>query len=136
MSIINHPNFLRTVLGADAATCGATGLLLSFGKNALAALTGLPAGLLLAAGLALLPIAAFIAGTALQATLPRWAVWAIIIGNLGWVAASFGLLLAGPVSPTAFGYAFVAFQAIAVAILADLEYLGLRRMAAVSTSRA
>jgi hypothetical protein len=37
------------------------------------------------------------------------------------------LLASGWVAPTALGYAFVLGQALVVAILAECEYLGLRR---------
>ena len=53
--------FLRRVLVADAATCVATGILLLAGNVLLEQWLGLPAALLAAAGLGLLPCAAFIA---------------------------------------------------------------------------
>jgi hypothetical protein len=115
MSIQHHPNFLRTVLRIDAATCVATGLLMTVGTKPLAGLTQLPPGLLLAAGLSLLPIAAFIVF-----------VWLIIFGNIGWVLASVWLLIAGAVTPNALGAAFVIVQAVAVAALATLEFMGVR----------
>ena len=56
-------------------------------------------------------------------------VWVAISGNVAWVAASLLLLLllSGSISPNAFGKTFVIAQALAVAALADLEYVGLRR---------
>ena len=50
MSICDRPEFLRTVLLVDAATCVATGLVMSVGSNLVAQLTQLPAGLLMPAG--------------------------------------------------------------------------------------
>lgn len=119
--------FLRRVLALDAATCAATGLLLLAGGGFLERLLGLPATLLAAAGLALLPSAAFIAFVATRERMPRAGVWAIIVLNALWVVGSILLLVSGAVAPTALGAAFVLAQAAAVAILAELEYVGLRR---------
>ncbi|MDO9403365.1 MAG: hypothetical protein Q7T87_05000 [Polaromonas sp.] len=53
-----------------------------------------------------------------------------MIGNLGWAAACAALLLADVVAPTGLGTAYVLVQAVTVAALAGLQYLGLRRSAA------
>ena len=132
MSIQHHPNFLRTVLRIDAATCIATGLLMTLGTKPLSSLTQLPPGLLSAAGLSLFPIAAFIVFVAARAPVWPFGVWLIIIGNVGWVLASVGLLLAGAVSPNALGVAFVIAQAVAVAVLATLEVMGVRDVPATA----
>jgi hypothetical protein len=126
MSIQHHPNFLRTVLRIDAATCVATGLLMTLGASSLAGLTQLPSQLLFAAGLSLLPIAAFIVFVAARAPVWPLGVWLIILGNIGWVLASVWLLIAGTVTPNALGAAFVIVQAMAVAVLATLEFMGVR----------
>ena len=129
MSIIaNHPKFLRTVLLVDAATCVVTGLLMTLATGFLADLTQLPPELLRSAGLSLFPIAAFIAFVATRPVLPRTGVWLVIIGNAIWVGASLGVLIGGTISPNAFGYAFVAGQAVAVAVLAELEFTGVRKL--------
>ena len=52
-------------------------------------------------------------------------VWLVIVGNGLWVLASLALLFA--VSPTVLGYAFVIGQALIVAVLAEMEYAGLKR---------
>ena len=119
--------FLRRVLAADAATCAATGVLLLAGGSLLERLLGLPAALLVSAGLSLLPCAAFIAFVATREIMPRAAVWTIIVLNALWVVGSILLLTNGGLAPTALGIAFVLAQAAVVAILAELEYVGLRR---------
>jgi hypothetical protein len=113
---------LRLVLWIDAATCAATGLLLSALAAKLSALLGLPAPLLLVAGLSLFPIAAFMAWAAKRPSPP--AVWLVIGGNALWVLGS---LLVLALSPTTLGIVFVIAQAAAVALLAELEYAALRR---------
>jgi hypothetical protein len=119
--------FLRRVLFADAATCLATGLLLTLGSGALEQFLGLPAGLMRYAGLSLLPFAALLVYLATRERLSPPAVWAVIILNALWTADSFLLLLTGWVAPTELGYAFVVGQALGVAAFAGLEYLGLRK---------
>ena len=122
--------FLRLVLVIDAAVSGAAGLLMAAGAPFLAPLLGLPQSLLFWAGLALLPFAALLVGTARRGEAPRLVVVDIIAINALWVAASFGLLLSGLVAPTPLGYAFVIAQAVAVALLAELQFIGLRRTTA------
>jgi hypothetical protein len=126
MTLANRPNFLRNVLLVDAATCVASGLLMTIGARPIAGLTGLPAGLLGSAGLSLFPIAAFMAFVAIRQPIWPIGVWLVILGNVGWVVGCLGLLLGAFASPTAFGIAFVSAQAIAVAVLAELEFTGLR----------
>jgi hypothetical protein len=118
--------FVRRVLFVDAATCVGTGLFLALLAAPLARFLGLPAELLLYAGLALLPIAAFIAWVATREQMSAAGVWLVIIGNAAWVLASLALLFA--VSPTVLGYAFVIGQALIVAALAEMEYVGLRKV--------
>jgi hypothetical protein len=121
---------LRTVLAVDAATCGVMGLVLIIGAGFIAGLTGLPAALLLYAGIALLPIAAFMAIVASRPTPPAAGVWLIVLGNIGWIAASVLLILSGWVAPNALGHAFVLVQALIVAGLSWLEYGALSGTAA------
>ncbi len=125
---LDRSTFLRRVLCVDAATSVATGALLSLESARLATLLGFPDGLLFWAGVALFPITAFMLWTGLARDLSRPAVWTVIIGNAGWVAGSVLLLLA--TAPTGPGYAFVIVQAVVVALLAELEYVGLRRLSA------
>ncbi|MGA2128631.1 MAG: hypothetical protein ABSG76_21070 [Xanthobacteraceae bacterium] len=122
--------WLRRVLLVDAATSGAMGLLLVVAANLLAPLLGLPAALLDYAGLSLIPFAALVCWVATRQQLPRPGVWAIIACNAVWSADSILLLLSGYVAPTGLGATFVVAQALVVAILAELEYVGLRRTAA------
>jgi hypothetical protein len=58
------------------------------------------------------------------------AVWAVVIGNLLWVAASLVVVVAGWWSPSAAGTALVLAQAAAVVLFAVLQFLGVRVRAA------
>ena len=94
----------------------------------LAQMLGLPEPLLRYAGFSLLPFAALVLYLAKRDVLPRGGVWTIIALNAGWVIASVALLFLA--APSTLGYAFVIVQAIAVAALAEMQYMGLRRQAA------
>ena len=124
---IDRSTFLRRVLLVDAATCVAMGSLLSLGSGALSSLLGLPSLLLQYCGLSLLPIAAFMAWIATRTNLWRPGVWMVIAGNALWVVGSVVLLISGWVSPNPLGRTFVIAQAITVVLLAELEYVGLRK---------
>jgi hypothetical protein len=127
MSIDHSSAFLRRALLLDALASSATGLLLIAGAGLLEGLLGLPAALLRGAGLVLVPYVAFVIFTGTRAAIPPVAVWVIIAANALWAAASALLLLSGWVAPTALGYAFVIGQAAVVALLGELQYVGLRR---------
>jgi hypothetical protein len=129
MTIWTQPGFLRRVLLVDAATCVATGAVMTVGSNLVAGLTQIPAGLLMSAGLSLFPIAAFIAIVAMRPATWPLGVWLIVLGNVVWVAGSLGLLLADSIAPNGLGYAFLIVQAMAVAVLAELEVMGVRTSA-------
>jgi hypothetical protein len=126
-SSINRNTFLRRVLAVDATTCIATGCLLATAAGPLASMLGLSVDLLQYAGISLFPIAAFIAWVGLRSPVPSVGVWLVIAGNIGWVAGSALVLLMS--SPTTLGYIFVVVQAVVVAALADVEFIGLRRNA-------
>jgi len=64
---------------------------------------------------------------ALRQRLSRAGAGLVVAGNAAWVAGSVALLVAA--APTGLGYAFVIAQALAVALLAELEFIGLRRTA-------
>jgi hypothetical protein len=126
MSVTITP-FLRNALHADAAISGAAALLMGTGAGLLAPLLDLPAGLLFWAGLALAPFVILLLVVARKPSAPSGLMVAIIAINVLWVIGSAALLLAGAVSPNLFGVLFVAAQALAVALFAQLQLVGYRR---------
>ena len=118
---------LRRALQLDAAASGATALLVIAAAGLLEGLLGLPTALLRGAGLVLVPYVAFVIYAGTREAIPRPAVWTIITANALWAFASVLLLLSGLVAPTLLGYAFVIGQAAVVALLGELQYIGLRR---------
>jgi hypothetical protein len=119
--------FLRRALVLDAVASGATAVLLIAAAGLIDGWLGLPVALLRGAGLVLVPYVAFVVVVARRARIEPAAVWCIIACNVLWVVASLALLLSGELAPTGLGIAFVLAQAIVVAGLGELQYLGLRR---------
>lgn len=124
-----NATFLRRVLAIDAIGCAVSGLVLLADAGLLAAPLGLPATLLETAGLGLLPFAAFLGWLATRAVPPAAGVWAVIALNALWVVESLVLAtgMAGP-QPTTLGAAVIVGQAIMGAVLAELEFVGLKRL--------
>jgi len=129
-SLAASPRFLHRVLWLDAATGVATGLLQLLLADQLAVLLGLPVGLLVASGWALFAYVALIAFIATRQFIPRPLVWLLIAANAAWVLGCLALLFGGLAAPTLAGKAFIAVQAVAVGLLAELQWFGVRKAAA------
>lgn len=125
---LTSPAGLRTVLWADAFSGSATAVLHLALTGALSSLLGLPAGLLSASGILLLLYVALAGLLALQRTPPRALLGALVIGNFAWVLACLALLFGGAVSPTPLGQAYLVVQSVAVLVLAELQWMALRRL--------
>lgn len=119
--------FLRRALLADAAISAATGVAMTVGAGALEAALGVPAWLLRTAGIAFLPFAALVWLAATRASLPRAAVLAVIALNVLWAVECLAVLATGWLDPTSIGVAFIVAQAVTVVVLAELQWVGLRR---------
>ena len=124
--MIQSPGFLRQVLWMDAASGAALMLLLLTVSGLLSVWLGLPAELLRVAGWIILAVVMLLIFVASQRPLSEVGIWLVVGINSLWILASLGLLLGNWVSPNALGYTFVVGQAVFVAVLTVLEYLGLR----------
>ena len=120
-------SFLRRALAIDASASAAMSIALLTLAPQIAALTDLPSGLLREAGVVLLPFVAFVGFLATRREPARIGVWIVIALNAVWVVDSFLLLFTGWVEPNGLGYVFILAQAVAVAVFAELEYVGLQR---------
>jgi len=120
-------NFLRIVIALDAAACGVMGAAFAFDAGWLAGPLGLSPALMQPIGLFLIPYAGLLAWLATRPALPRAVVWTLVGFNVLWAIESFALLALGWIQPTALGLAVVAGQAVAALIVADLQYLALRK---------
>lgn len=113
MTVTNSP-FLRATLIADAVMGFAAAAITIFGAGLLSAWLALPEGLLFWAGVALVPIAAFLLMMAFRPEIPRSWLREIVFINASWTVASLAILLLGLVQPNMLGAAFVIVQAVAV----------------------
>jgi len=130
-SLVQLSPFLRRVLLADAAFSVAGAALMAFGAALLAGPTGIPTSLLLSAGLALFPYAAYVAWLATRRAVPRAAIWVPIVLNVVWAADCALVLFGGRYAPTPLGELFIGAQIVAVLAFAELEFIGLRRASAL-----
>jgi hypothetical protein len=126
--------FLRQVLRVDAMLSGLTALALIADAAPLSTWTGLPPGALQAIGAALVPWTALLVWLASRAVVSSAAVGAVIALNFVWALdcalAAFGAFGA----PAGVGVAVFAVQAFGTVVVAELEWLGLRRAARASTT--
>jgi hypothetical protein len=127
LSLASSPQFLRRVLWLDAATGVATGLLQLLLAAWLAPLLGLPETLLVLSGWALFGYVALIAFIATRPFIAPGLVWLLIAANGVWVLGCLALLFGGLVTPTLLGQGFIAMQALAVGLLMELQWFGVRR---------
>lgn len=127
MTHLTMSPLLRRALQADALASGAMGLLLALAAGPLEELLGLPRALLMGAGIGLLPFALALGWLANRESVRRGWIWAVLAINAVWVIDSLSLLASGWVEPTLLGKVFVIGQALAVALLTELEFFGLRR---------
>lgn len=122
--------FLRRVLAFDAVTSGAVGLLLIVSAGTLGPLLNLPVPLLRGVGLSFIPFVALVAYAATRRPASRALGLTVAALNAVWVVLSFAVLVTGAVTPNALGTVFVAAQAVFVGVLAELQVIGARRLAA------
>ena len=127
-------NGLRRTLTIDAVVSAASALLLVLTANELARWLAVPETLLRYAGILLVPFAIYVGTLARREAVRRFAVGAVIGMNIAWVVASVWLVLGSAVRPNAAGYVFIVSQALAVAMLAELQYIGLQRAASRSVA--
>ena len=127
--MITSSQFLRRALAADAVFSGAAAVMLTAGASQLAPLLQLPEALLRETGLFLIVYATFVGWLASRAAAPRALIVLVIAGNAAWTVGSIALLFSGAVAPNVLGEIFVAAQAVATGVFAELQYMGLRRSA-------
>lgn len=124
--------FLQKILLFDAGTCVLMGLVMALGAEVLESPLGLQITLIRYSGISLIPFALLLLYLGTRQVLMRSAIMAVIVGNIAWAVLSILIIVVGIVSPTFLGEMFVIGQGIAVAVLAELEFLGLRKSQSVA----
>lgn len=113
----------------DAAATGALAVVLLAAAPFVDGLVGIATPLLYGFGALLLAYALVLELAVARQPRPAL-VWEVILLNVLWVAASVAVVLTDALTLTTFGTVVVLAQAAAVAVLADLQYLALRRAGA------
>jgi len=122
----NRRRPLRLALRFDAAVTVAFGALLVVASPLLDGWLGIATPLLLVLGVLLVGYAAVLELVVARRPSPALA-WEVILLNVLWAAASVVAVLTDALTLTTLGTVFVLGQAAAVALIADLQYLALRR---------
>jgi hypothetical protein len=115
---------LKNTLIIDAITCTGLFVLGVFGTATVATLLGLPSEVVTVAGWIGLPSALLMLFVATQKAPSKGLATLIAVGNIGWVAASFGIIAIFAGQMTLVGIVVVAVQAIVVLDLAIFEAKG------------
>jgi hypothetical protein len=118
---------LRFALTLDGVATGANGVLYLAGAPLLDGWLGLPTEMLAAVGAFLIVYAALVLRLATRPEMPRVAVAAVIAANALWAIDSLIALALDWFTPTTVGQVLIAVQAVLVAGLAALQYVGLRQ---------
>lgn len=125
--MINPSLLLRRAIVGDAVITGAMAVLLVAAAGILSPMLNLPEALLRETGIFLIVYAALVGFLGSRALMPKLAVCLVIGANALWTVDSIALLFTGWVQPNALGQAFVVAQAVAVAVIAELQFIGLKR---------
>ena len=125
---------LKNVLIIDAITCTGLFVLGVFATVTVAALLGLPSEVVTVAGWIGLPSALLMLFVAMQKMPNKGLANLIAVGNLGWVAASFGILAIFAGQMTWVGIIVVAVQALVVLDLAFFEAKGAQALPRAATA--
>jgi hypothetical protein len=123
-----NDKLLRLALRVDAVACAGMGLVLAAGAAGLDGVLGIPAGWLVGIGAALVAIGGGLAWLSAQPTIRAPLGRAVVVGNAAWVVASVAAVAVGWWPLTAAGIAIVIAQAVAVAAVAEAEWMGVRRL--------
>lgn len=132
--MITSSSLLRRALLADALFSGVAALVLTAGASPLAPLLQLPEALLRETGLFLIAYTMLVGWLASRAVAPKPLILLVIAGNAAWTVGSFALLFSGLIAPNVLGEIFVAAQAMATGVFAELQYMGLRRSSETVTA--
>jgi hypothetical protein len=130
----NTPSpLLRLALLTDATLTAVAGLALLLAAAPLGALLELPAAALRIAGVIFVPFGAFAGWLGTRPRVNRPLVFVVIVLNALWAMDSVLLMLTGWVQTTTLGESFVIAQAIFTGVMAEVEFLGLRRSTRVES---
>lgn len=120
--------FFRYVVWFDALTSVPLGILHLLLADTLSVWLGLPVRLLHLSGAMLLGYAALAFSIARSEPMPRGWLRVLMLGNLAWAAVSLSLLLGPSLTPTVLGLSYLVVHVVSPALLASLQWCGVRRL--------
>jgi hypothetical protein len=120
---------LRLALRADAVLSAAAGAVFLLAAGPLSGELGLSTGALRLLGALFVGYGGLVWLIAAQARINRRLAWVVVAGNTAWAVVSVIALIAGWLPLTAAGVVVAVLLALTTSVLADLQYLGLRRTA-------
>jgi hypothetical protein len=130
----NTPSpLLRRALLIDATLTAIAGIALVLAAGPLGAFVELPAAVLRIAGVIFIPFAALAGWLGTRPRVRRTLVFVVIVLNALWAVDSVLFLLAGWVETTPRGEWFVIGHAVMIGVIAEMEFLGLRRSTLVES---
>jgi hypothetical protein len=130
----NAPSpLLRRALLIDAVLTAVTGIALVLAAGPLSAVLGLPTALLRSAGAIFIPYGAFAGWLGMRPRVYRPLVFALIVLNALWAVDSVLLLLTRWLEPTPWGEIFIVAQAVFTGVIAEVQFIGLRRSTVVES---
>lgn len=119
--------YLRKALLADAVISGLACVGMIAGASLTAGPFGVPAELMVGAGLACIPFVALITLVLRAGAAPPGVITTIIAINFAWVAGSLYIAFGPSFAPSLLGKIFVLGQGAMVFVFAELQIIGLRR---------
>lgn len=132
MSTLTLSPLLRFALRLDAVASAGVGALTCLGLQPLHVLLGAPSAWVLGLGLFMLAYGLAMGWLSTWQRLDTRLLWVVVVGNLAWAVDSVLLAASGWISPQMLGLALLLGQAVAVAVIAELQYLGLRQSQALA----
>jgi hypothetical protein len=124
---------LRRALLTDATLTALAGVGLALAANQLASLLQLPTGVLRISGMLFIPFAALAAWLGTRDRVHRPLVFAVITLNALFALDLLLVLFGGWVETNLLGELFIAAHAVVCGVLAEAEFLGLRRSTLVQS---
>lgn len=121
-------SLLRFALRADATLCAGIGLLVAMAADPLSRLSGLSASAEWLAGAALVLYGATLYVLAAVPRVRRVGI-AVVVANVGFAIGAITVVLAGLLPLTGTGVAMLLATVVVTLAMADLQYLGVRRLA-------
>jgi hypothetical protein len=125
--MINPSLLLRRAIVGDAVITGAMAVLLVAAAAFLGPMLNLNETFLRETGIFLIVYALLVGFLGSRELMPKIAVCLVIAANVLWTVDSIVLPFTGWVQPNMLGQAFIVAQALAVAIIAELQFIGLKR---------